>query len=255
MPSMANLGTGARRELRSWLLGALAAIPLAALLAVGIYVLPAALHRPVLVFASVSFWVAIWLADRVPLFAIATWLVPALAIIAVAHIAGSPALFYGTLVVVAVGIGLMSIYDSARRPWARYSSRIQRWVISHTLPPRDRRVHDALVRGLRLDRAMRRVARNLEDLPGAARAFRQSADRILAIEAPDEAWASVARAAAEPALAYADMLEARRPLDFEAIRELTRRRDDTLARLLDTRSRAYGWLTFRAFHPGDRSPS
>ena len=252
---MANLGIGARRELRSWLLGALGAIPLAALLALGIYVLPAALHRPVLVFASVSFWVAIWLADRVPLFAIATWLVPALAVIGLAHLVGSPVLFYGTLLVVAVGIGLMSIYDFARRPWARYCSRIQRWIISHTLPPHDRRVHDALVRGLRLDREMRRVARNLEDLPGTARAFRESADRILAIETRDEAWASVVQAAAEPALAYADMLEASRPLDFEAIRELTARRDDTLARLLDRRSRAYAWLTYRAFQAGDRPPS
>jgi hypothetical protein len=241
-----NLGVGARRELRSWLVGALGALPLAALLAVGIYLLPSALQRPVLVVASLSFWLVIWLVDRVPVFAIATWLVPALAVIGLGHIAGSPAVFYGTVVALVVVIGLMSMYDWARRPWARYCSRIQRWLISRTLPQSDRRVHDALMRAMRLDRGVRLIARELDDLPATARAFRDPAERILVTDAPDEEWQAVIRATAEPGLAYADMLEGKRPLDYDLIRELARRRDEAFGRLLNARSRAYGWLTYSA---------
>ena len=239
-----NLGVGVRRELRSWLVGALGAIPVAAVLAVGIYLLPTALQRPVLVVASLAFWLVIWIVDRVPVFAIATWLVPALALIGLAHLVGSPTVFYGTLVAVVVVIGLMSMYDWARRPWARYCSRIQRWLISRTLPQSDRRVHDALLRAMRLDRGVRLIARELDDLPATARAFRQPAERILATDAPDEEWRAVIRATAEPGLAYADMLEGKRPLDYDLVRELARRRDEALARLLNARSRAYGWLTY-----------
>ena len=239
-----NLGLGARRELRSWLVGALGAIPLAAVLAVVIYLLPTALQRPALVLASLSFWVVIWLVDRVPVSAIASWLVPALAVIGLAHLAGSPAAFYGTLVAVVVVIGLMSMYDWARRPWARYCSLIQRWLISRTLPQSDRRAHDALMRAKRLDRGVRLIAHELDDLPATARVFRDLAERILATDALDEEWRAVIRATAEPGLAYADMLDGTRPLDYDLVRELARRRDEAFARLLNARSRTYGWLTY-----------
>lgn len=242
-----DMGVGARRELRSWGLGALGAIPLAAVLALGIALLPAGLERPVLVIASLSFWLFVWLKDRVPLFAIATWLVPALAVIGLALVVGSHELFYVTVLAVGVVVGLMSIYDFARRPWARYCSRIQRWIVARTLPPEDRSAHHALVQAMRLDANVRHAARHVADLAATARALRASAKRILAIQAPDEAWANVIRAAAEPALVYADMLGAKRPLDFDLIRELARQRDDEFIRLLEARSRVYGWLTYTAF--------
>jgi hypothetical protein len=45
-------------------------------------------------------------------------------------------------------------------------------------------------------------------------------------------------------LAYADMLDGTRPLDYDLIRELARRRDEAFARLLNARSRTYAWLTY-----------
>lgn len=233
------------RQARSWFLPTIGAIPLAVVIALGVGALPVGLQRPALVAASLVFWVVIWLIDRVPLFAIASWLVPALAAIGIAHLSGVRWLFFGALVAVVVAIGLISMSDWAWRWWAHYSGLLLQWIASRTLSARDRRVCDQLVEEMRAPR--RPEERLPDDFDARARAVRASAARMLALETPDDEWAAVMRAAAHPKLAYADMLEGRRPVDEKLIQSLGRRRDEAFYELLRSRSRIYRWLIVRPF--------
>lgn len=241
------------REARSWLLPAIAAIPIGVLTAVGVEALPIGLQRPAWVVVSLLFWVVIWLIDRVPLFALASWLVPGLALIGLAHVSGVPYLFLPAVLAVVVVVAVISMYGRAWQWWAHYSGLLLQWIASRTLSPRDRLVCDQLVEEMRYSRREQLP----DDFDARARAMREAAARLLALDPPDDAWAAVIRAAAEPKLAYAEMLEGRRPVDEKVTERLGRRRDELFYELLRSRSRVYRWLTVRLFGPNpaaDGSP-
>jgi len=62
--------------------------------------------------------------------------------------------------------------------------------------------------------------------------FREQARRIHALQPPDDAWAEVFNAAAAPARAYADMLEGKRPMDYDEFHRLVVHRNKLLQELL-----------------------
>ena len=78
---------------------------------------------------------------------------------------------------------------------------------------------------------------------------------MLEIEAPDQEWADVIRLCAAPGLQYAEMLEGKRPLDYDAATRAVDTRNRALRKLLRARSPMYRILALqlRAPHIGDAS--
>lgn len=127
----------------------------------------------------------------------------------------------------------------------RYVERLSTWVLDHSFSATDRQARVRLRNAGRGTPQVRADSRQLEDLPRALAAFRRHADDILAVEAPDLAWARVIRATAEPVMRYREMLAGTRRLDQNAAAEGFVRARREYDEFLRSRSVGYRLLTHR----------
>ncbi len=232
------------RELMSWTVGLIVALT-ATLAILGVMtILPPSLRRGMEVALALGPWMVIWLLRSVPLFGLLLWSLPALFLIGLVYLTGPPLAFH--LVVLLTGLAAALICVS-RRAFLRFDTpraALQGWIVSNTMRGAARRAYNELRRASRPTRDERRAMHKLNDPTTMARGVRAPAERIMRIEARNDEWSQVLRAVAQPGLAYADMLEGVRGLDYDVLDALMRQRNAALDAVLQRDSWAYRWLTF-----------
>ena len=232
------------RELLSWTLGLAVAAGAVIALVIVMQELDASMRRALEVLFVLGPWIAVWVLSRVPLFALFLWSVPALVIVAIVYVSAPPLVFHIVVLAVGLAAALICVSTHAYALVDRPRAAIQTWIVSRSMRRSARRTYEQLRRAARPTSEERRAMEQEIDPIATARAFRSSAERVLSVEAPDETWRRVVRAVAQPGLAYAEMLEQSRDLDYEALAELVRRRNEALDLALRQSSWTYGWLTF-----------
>ena len=232
---------------RTWLQGTAGGLAAGLLIVWVLAALPAGAQRPAIVTVSFGFWVVIGLIDRGSIGAILSWLMPAMTIVLIAHVSGSYLGFHIALGVTTLVIALTFMWEPASRIWARYWGWLVGVSVRAGLSLSERRAYAALMRGILRGPRVRDAAQRLDHRSATARDLRERAEYLHSLEAPDLAWRSVYRRAAEAGLVYADMLEGKRELDFDEAGARVQERDDAMHKLLAARSAPYRWLTYRPF--------
>ena len=232
------------RELLSWTLGFAVAAGAVVAMVILMAELDPSLRRALEVLFLVGPWIAVWVLSRVPLFALFLWTVPAVVIVALVYVSAPPLIFHGVVCAVGLAAALICVSTHAYGLVDRPRAALQTWIVARSMRRAARRAYEELRRAARPTSEERRAMEQEIDPVATARAFRASAERVLAVDAPDETWRRVVNAVAQPGLAYAEMLEQRRALDYEVLAELVRRRNEALDTALRQSSWTYGWLTF-----------
>jgi hypothetical protein len=107
---------------------------------------------------------------------------------------------------------------------------------------RDRRMYGQFRDAVRFSATEESDLRQIEDLDRTAAAARAPALRVQALTPFDERWRDLFTATAAPMFRYAEMLEGKRPMDYDSITALGDRRDKIYLQLLRERS-----VTYRVF--------
>jgi hypothetical protein len=237
---------------RGWLVPLLLALPLWLVLWWTLDWLPAGWLLPALIIIMGIPNLAIWVASGGTVLAIASWVLPTLIVAAITAMKWNLALH--TVLVLLLGLPVISgVFPPIERVLGWYTGRVANAVLPWTLAAADRRAYRSLMEALRPDPTEREAMRQLDDRFRTAAAFRSRSAKVLAVGAPDPAWAKVIRCLAEPGLLYADMLQGLRPIDYDMAAEATKRGNRALLDHLRARSWMYRFLTLRrAWQPADQ---
>jgi hypothetical protein len=122
------------------------------------------------------------------------------------------------------------------------------WLVAAGLSAPKREAYRDLRRAMRPTDQEERDQRQLDDVARTVRAFRAQGMRIQALKPPDAQWAEVFNAAAAPSLQYADMLEGKRPTDYDEATRLIERRKVLIQDLLQRESVTHRILTYVPRH-------
>jgi hypothetical protein len=121
------------------------------------------------------------------------------------------------------------------------------WLSDLGLPEPKRRAYGELRRAMQVTAQRLRDHWQLEELSGTVRGYRDEALRMRALVPPDERWAEVYEAFATSIDVWADMLEGKRPADFDRATELAVHGRQQLEALLRDESITYRILTYVPF--------
>jgi hypothetical protein len=243
------------QQLRSWGLALLWAVP--AVIAWNVLVvpwLPPGWDVSILIMATVLPWLFMWALSGASLLAIGSWLLPTATTIGLSWVLLPVRPFMFLLLVLAVVLWSINCTAVGWRVYARYNGWLGDWVASFGLTSAERLAYRRLMALARPDRATRQAINQLSDLPRTISGFRKPAEEMLQIAPPDPEWASVIRLAAEPGLMYADMLEGKRDVDYDAVQSVARDRDARLQAILEARSPIYRLLMTRLHRVREDNP-
>lgn len=242
-------------QLRSWALALLWVGP--AVIAWNVLVvplLPPGWEVSILIVATFLPWLFMWTLSGASLLAIGSWLLPTVTAIGIGWVLLPLRPFLFLLLVVAVTLWSISCTAVGWRLYARYNGWVGDRIASTGLTSTERAAYRRLMALARPDRATRQATGQLDDLPRAISGFRTPSEEMLKITPPDPEWALAIRLTAELGLMYADMLEGKRGVDYDAVKGAARERDVQLQAVLEARSPLYRLLMTRLHRPREDSP-
>lgn len=193
---------------------------------------------------SIGFSTMVWILSGGTVIGIATWLIPALALV-IANLLypTTPGLFVLLFVLLLPVVG--QLVAPIGRVFDRYVVRVSGWIVPLTLPTADRATSAELRQAIFPDPSFSDGTLPMDDRSRLASAFRAHAERIRAVRAPDLGWKELVRKFASALEMHADYIDGkRRDADGEAIAMLAAAKQDW-HQLLRSRSIVYRILTHR----------
>jgi hypothetical protein len=191
--------------------------------------------------------IAIGLAGKSNMWQLLVWLAP-MTILQLVWLAGFRPWFVSVGWILAfVWTGGIMLYERFGNAAFRLVSRAHLWLTALGLPARKRVPYFELQRAWRPTPEEWRDRQQLEDRPRTVRSFRAVAERIDNLVPPDERWAAVYDAIRSSHSIYADMLEGKRPLDYDEARSVVDRGNQLLDGVLRDESPTYRFLTYVPF--------